>query len=621
VATPVPVPAAPAPTPAPAPVIPPAAPAPTGKTITLKASLTVKELATELGIRPNQLIAELMHSNVLASMNEKLDPKLAQKIAEKHGFNVLREEKKAAGHILPKSQTIDQETLADDPQDLVPRPPIVTFMGHVDHGKTSLLDRIRNATVAQGEHGGITQHIGAYTVQHGKQLITFLDTPGHEAFTAMRARGANLTDIAVIIVAADDGLMPQTREAILHAQAAKVTLMVAINKCDLPTANPQRVRQQLAAEGMTTEDWGGTLIACDVSAVTGEGLDKLLEMILLQSEILELRANPKRRAKGFVIEARLEPGTGPTANLLIRQGTIHVGDIILAGLHTGRVRALINDRGERIREAGPSMPVKCLGLSGVPDAGSDFSIFADEKEARIIAAERQAQSKAEQLVQPKRLTMEALLEQALTQGDKIELSIILKTDVQGSLEAIQHALMEIKSEKITLRILMAAVGNINTNDVLLADASSAIILGFHVSADEEVNRLAKQHGVDIRLHSIIYELVDQVRDCMTGRLAPIIKEKIMGHAVIKQVFELSKGGHIAGCGMKDGSVTPKMRVRVKRGGDVVYEGSINSLRRFQNDVSEVRENQECGIRLDNFTAFAENDILEFYLTEKIAQAL
>jgi translation initiation factor IF-2 len=603
-------------------VIPPAAlPGPSEKTITLKASVTVKELAIELGIRPNQLIAELMHSNVLASMNEKLDPKLAQKIAEKHGFAVLREEKKAAGHILPKSQTIDQETLADDPADVLPRPPIVTFMGHVDHGKTSLLDRIRNATVAQGEHGGITQHIGAYTVRHGKQDITFLDTPGHEAFTAMRARGANLTDIAVIIVAADDGLMPQTREAILHAQAAKVTLMVAINKCDLPTANPQRVRQQLAAEGMTTEDWGGTLIACDVSAVTGAGIDKLLEMILLQAEVLELRANPKRRAKGFVIEARLEPGTGPTANLLIRQGTLHVGDILLAGLHTGRVRALINDRGERIREAGPSMPVKCLGLSGVPDAGSDFSVYADEKESRIIAAERQAQSKSDQLIQPKRLTMEALLQQALTQGDKIELGLILKTDVQGSLEAIQHALMEIKSEKITLRILMSAVGNINTNDVLLADASSAIILGFHVSADEEVNRLAKQRGVEIRLHSIIYELVDQVRECMTGRLAPIIKEKIMGHAVIKQVFELSKGGHIAGCGMKDGSVTPKMRVRVKRGGDVIYEGSINSLRRFQNDVSEVRENQECGIRLDNFTAFAANDILEFYLTEKIAQAL
>jgi len=598
----------------------PAQPAASSKVIHLKGPIVVKELATIMGVRPNQLIAELMRINVLASINERIEIKDAARVAEKHGF-VVEREKKVELKPPPKPAAVEEEKIkkARDAE-VTGRPPVVTFLGHVDHGKTSLLDQIRNAAVAKGEAGGITQHIGAYTVKVGEKSITFLDTPGHQAFTAMRARGANMTDIAVIVIDAGDGIMPQTQEAIKHAQAANVPIMVALNKMDLPTANPDRVKQQLAAIELTTEDWGGKVIACPVSAVTGQGVKELLDMILLQAEMLELKANAGKAARGFVIEAQLEAGMGPTANLLVTDGTLRVGDVLLCGPNSGRVRALINDHGEKVKAAGPATPVKCLGLSGVPDAGAAFEVCSNDKVARATAEQRAADAKAAQLTTPKRASLANLFEK-IKESEKLELLVIIKADVQGSLEAIEHALKEIKSDKVTLSILMSAVGTISANDVLLASASNAVILGFHVALDENASRLAKQEGIDIRLHNIIYELIDQVQEAMVGMLPAEIREKVRGHAEVKQLFNVSKGGAVAGCMCLDGYITPRLRVRVKRNKDVLFEGSLLSLRRFQNDVSEVRESQECGIRLDNFAAFAAGDILEFYEIERIAQTL
>ena len=588
-----------------------------GKTITLKGPIVIKELADLLKMRPNQLIAELMMQNVLASINERLDVKVAQQIAEKHGF-VVEREKKPEHHPVMKKRD-DEEEGEDRPEDLLPRAPIVTFLGHVDHGKTSLLDKIRNATVAAGESGGITQHIGAYTVDVDGRSITFLDTPGHQAFTAMRARGANLTDIAVIIIAADDGIMPQTQEAIKHAQAAKVAIMVAINKIDIPGVNPERVKQQLAALNLTPEDWGGEVICCPVSALTGQGVDHLLAMILLQSEVLELKANPKRRAMGYVIEAQLEPGMGPTANLLVRHGTLSLGDAVLCGPYWGRVRALINDHGVKVKSAGPSTPIKCLGLAGVPNAGAEFRVMPNDRVARERAEENAQFARSQQQTAPRKSSLEALYQQ-LKDNDRLELRVILKADVQGSVEAIEHALREIKSDKVALNIIMSGVGNITTNDVLLASASNAVTLAFRVGREEGVSKLAKREGIEIRGHDIIYALVDEVQAAMAGMLAPILREKILGHAEVKKVFSISKG-RVAGCMATDGVLTPRAKVRVLRGGNALHEGSVFSLRRFENDVSEVRESQECGIRLDNFNDFAEGDVLEFYEIERITQTL
>ncbi len=591
------------------------------KVITLKGPIVVRELATILGVRPNQLIAELMRLNVLASINEQIEIKDAARVAEKHGYNVEREKKHEPP---PKPQPKPLEPKGDEPKTpkdaLLPRPPVVTVLGHVDHGKTSLLDRIRNTSVAKGEAGGITQHIGASTVTVGQNRITFLDTPGHEAFTAMRARGATMTDIAIIVVDAQDGIMPQTQEAIKHAQAAKVPIIVAINKIDLPSANPDKVKQQLASIGLTTEDWGGQTICKPVSALTGAGIPELLEMILLQAEIMELKASPGLPAAGFVIEAQLESGKGPTANLLITNGTLRVGDVILCGQYWGRVRALLDDRGAKLKEAGPSTPVKCLGLPGVPEAGAAFEVCANDKVARAAADERQAQNKLEQLTTPKRASLTNLFDQ-LKENEKAELKVVLKADVQGSLEAIEHALRQIKSEKVSLNILMTGVGSVTSNDVLLASASNAVVIGFHVSVEDGAMRLAKKEGVEISIHSIIYELTDRIRESMTGLLTPILKEKVVGRAEVKQVFSITKGGIIAGCLMVSGHVTPRVKVRVKRQGNVMYEGAIHSLRRFQNDAAEVRESQECGIRLDNFSAFSEGDVLEFFEVERLAQTL
>ena len=607
---------------APPPPPPPEPPAPVvEKKVILHGPIIVKELAEQLGVKPNQLIAELMTMNVFASINEKVDPRVVQQVAHKHGYTVEHEKKQPERPPPPpKPEEEKPAPVTDREQDKMPRPPIVTFMGHVDHGKTSLLDHIRRTRVAQGEDGGITQHIGAYMVTYNDHTITFLDTPGHAAFTAMRARGATLTDIAVIVIAADDGIMPQTREAIQHAKAANVCMMIAINKIDLRTANVDRVKRQLQQEGLTPEDWGGDLVCCPVSAATGEGIDHLLEMILLQAEMLELKANPRRRGQGFVIEARLEAGMGPTANLLVRAGTLQVGDAIVCGPCWGRVKALINDVGVKVRTAGPSFAVKCLGLNSVPEPGTEFEVYPNDKAARAVATERMEKRRLEAISTPRRASLEDLLKPQ--SGPAVqELVVVLKADVQGSLEAIQQALRDIKSEKVTLKIALAGVGSINENDVLLASASNAIIIGFHVSKESGATAAAKREGVEVRLYSVIYELLDDIRDAMAGLLEPMLKQNVIGHAQIRQVFELSKKGRVAGCMVTDGRVTSRSRARVVRDGEVVYEGALASLKRFQNDASEVREGQECGIRLDNFPDFAAGDVIELYEVEKIEQSL
>lgn len=626
----VPEPAAPAAEAAPAPAEPavPAAPAaaeppPAPKSIAIKGHVVVKEFAELLGIKPNVLITKLMKQGIFASIGMKIDFKAAEPIAKELGF-VLEHEKKAAPPPQPVKAEPKPEGGADTQGDLLPRPPVVTFMGHVDHGKTSLLDYIRKAHVAAGEDGGITQHIGAYQVEHQGRLITFLDTPGHEAFTAMRARGANLTDIAVIVIAADDGIMPQTKEAIQHAQAAKVAMIIAINKCDLRTANPDRVKRQLQQMGLAPEDWGGELICCPVSATKGDGMDHLLEMILLQADVLELKANPRRKAQGYVIESRLEAGMGPTANLLVTNGTLQLNDAIVSGSSWGRVKAMINDLGNKVRTAGPSAAVKVLGLTSVPAPGSEFHVYKNDREARQVAEERTAAERLQNLAGPAApaapLTLDELLQEKAG-SEKRTLNVILKTDVLGSLEAIRGSLEGIQSEKVDLEIIGTGAGNITVNDVLLASASKAVILGFHVAKESGAGAEAKRKGVEIRLYAIIYEMLDDVKNLMTGLLEPILKEHVNGQAAIRQIFDMGKRGKVAGCMCLKGKVTVKGRARVRRKDEVLYEGKIQSLRRFQNEASEVREGQECGIVLDHFTDFAEGDIIESYEIEKVAQEL
>ncbi|MGO9000555.1 MAG: translation initiation factor IF-2, partial [Limisphaerales bacterium] len=502
---------------------------------------------------------------------------------------------------------------------------VVTIMGHVDHGKTSLLDVIRKSDVAAGEAGGITQHIGAYTIsvphpEHKDRLaqITFLDTPGHAAFSSMRARGANVTDIVVLVVAANDGVMPQTLEALNHAKAAKVPILVAVNKMDHPNANPMKVRQQLQDKGLVPDDWGGDTIFVDVSALTKQGVDKLQEMILLQAELLELKANPDRRAKGNVIESGVEPG-GPTATVLVRKGTLRVSDIILCGEFYGRVRALISEEGQRLKEAGPSVAVRVLGLNGVPDAGLEFSVVEDEKAARELAEQRANITKAQDLENRSKVTLENLFA-SLAAAQSKALKIVVKADTQGSVEAIVEALKKIESDKVTLEILHSDVGTITENDVALASASDAVILGFHARLDSTAAEKAKHEGVQIKLYAIIYELIDQVKEAMAGLLEPDVKESIVGSAEVRQIFELSKGVPVAGCMVASGRIV-KGKVRVRRRKDVIYEGIAQSLRRFQDEVNEVRAGMECGIRIEGYSEFQVGDTIECYTTEKVAAKL
>ncbi len=590
-----------------------------------KPQVVVKELAEKMALKPNQLIAELMKMNIFASINQEIDIRIAKKIGDKYGFVVEQKKKEK-----PQPKTVEKKTHkpaaateVDRPEDLEIRPPIVTFMGHVDHGKTSLLDRVRKTKVVEDESGGITQHIGAYTVELDARQITFLDTPGHAAFTAMRARGANLTDIAVLVIAAEDGVMPQTIEAIKHAQAAGVCIIIAMNKMDLAAANPDRLKQQLNEHGVMVEDWGGSIGCIPVSAETGMGIDELLERISLEAEMLELRANKHKRASGFVIEAQMEPGMGPTATLLVCDGTLKIGDNVLCGAQWGRIKALIDCQGKKVRTAGPSHAVKCLGLTGVPGAGDEFAICANDKEAKQLSAELLAELKEQELTQSvprNKMSLDDLFGD-VSSGKIKELPVIIKCDVQGSIEAIQHSLEAIKSDKVKLNILTNNVGNITTNDVMLASASNAIILGFHVAKENGVTVAAKHEGIEIRLYSIIYELLEEVEAAMCGLLEPELKENYLGQAEIRQVFEMGKRNKIAGCMVTGGKITAKASIRIKRDDDVLYKGTIGSLKRFQNDSAEVRDGQECGIRPDNFMNFEEGDIIEAYTVEKIAQKL
>jgi len=590
------------------------------KVIHIKPPIIVRQLAIELGLKPHQLIAELMTFNIFANINQTIEPDIASKIAESHGF-VLEKERREKGAGVHK---VEQVVVAPPPpviekeEELKPRGPIITFMGHVDHGKTSLMDAIRKTRVAAGEAGGITQHIGAYSVDHNGTKITFIDTPGHAAFTAMRARGANVTDIVVLVIAADDGIMPQTIEAINHAKAAPhVKIMVALNKVDLPSANIDRVKKQLQERELTPEDWGGETIVCPVSATKGTGIDHLLEMMTLQAEVMELKASPSATPRGTVIEAQIEAGRGPTATVIVQMGMLKIGDPFICGDYSGKVKSLLDDRGQPIKKAGPSTPVKVLGFTGLPNAGDELLVMDSERSAKTLGEERLLAKRADKLTVPQRATLESLLEAA--DGKKV-LRIVLKCDAQGSLEALVGALEQIESKKIDLEIIHSAVGPISESDILLASASNAVVVGFNVKVENMAVSAARQEGVQVKLYSIIYELLDQIKEAMAGLLEPEHRETVIGHAEVKQVFELSKG-IVAGCLVTDGRIARAARARVVRKRQPVYDGGISTLRRFQDDVKEVRSGLECGIKLGDFSEYQVGDIIECYQLEAIAQKL
>jgi len=592
------------------------------KLVVIKPPILVKDLAAKLGLKPYQIIHHLMEMNIFTSANQALEEEVARKLCTKLGFTFeIEKREKGAGLVHAPVKIVEptKGPVPVAPSELQPRPPVITFMGHVDHGKTSLLDSIRKAHVASGEAGGITQHIGAYTVKRGTQTITFLDTPGHEAFTAMRARGANVTDIVVLVVAADDGIMPTTIEAINHARAAKVQLMVAINKIDLPGANLVRVKGQLQEQGLVAEEYGGDTIICEVSATKGIGIEKLLEMMLLQAEILELRANPRGPSRGTVIEAQFEQGRGPTATVLVQQGTLRIGDAILAGPYYGRVKALINDVGQQVKEAGPSIPVKVLGLDGAPSPGEEYNILKNEKEARELAENRRDKLRLGKLEAPPRITLENLFEAIADEKHKV-LKLIIKGDVQGSVEAIVTALKKIDSNKIDLDIVLSSAGAISESDILLAKASQAVVIGFNTRTDNAAANAAKREGVQIKLFSIIYELIDQVKEAMVGLLDPELRETALGTALVKQVFQLSKFP-VAGCSVVSGRIVRNARARVVRKRQPIYDGQVVTLKRFQDDAAEVRAGLECGIRLGDFNDYLADDTIECYQLEKFTQSL
>ncbi|ASS88490.1 translation initiation factor IF-2 [Geobacillus lituanicus] len=582
------------------------------KKITFEGSLTVAELAKKLGREPSEIIKKLFMLGVMATINQDLDKDAIELICSDYGVEV--EEK-----VTIDETNFEAIEITDDPEDLVERPPVVTIMGHVDHGKTTLLDAIRHSKVTEQEAGGITQHIGAYQVTVNDKKITFLDTPGHEAFTTMRARGAQVTDIVILVVAADDGVMPQTVEAINHAKAANVPIIVAINKMDKPEANPDRVMQELMEYNLVPEEWGGDTIFCKLSAKTKEGLDHLLEMILLVSEMEELKANPNRRAVGTVIEAKLDKGRGPVATLLVQTGTLKVGDPIVVGTTYGRVRAMVNDSGRRVKEAGPSTPVEITGLHDVPQAGDRFMVFEDEKKARQIGEARAQRQLQEQRSVKTRVSLDDLFEQ-IKQGEMKELNLIVKADVQGSVEALVAALQKIDVEGVRVKIIHAAVGAITESDISLATASNAIVIGFNVRPDANAKRAAESEKVDIRLHRIIYKVIEEIEAAMKGMLDPEYEEKVIGQAEVRQTFKVSKVGTIAGCYVTDGKITRDSKVRLIRQGIVVYEGEIDSLKRYKDDVREVAQGYECGLTIKNFNDIKEGDVIEAYVMQEVARA-
>lgn len=593
---------------------------PQQKVLLIKPPIVVKQFANELGLKPHQLIAELMTHNIFANINQTIEPDIAAKIAEQHGFILEKErrEKGAGVHKVEQPVVAPPPPVIEKKEELKLRAPIITFMGHVDHGKTSLLDAIRKTRVAAGEAGGITQHIGAYSVDHNGHKITFIDTPGHAAFTAMRARGANVTDIVVLVVAADDGLMPQTIEAINHAKAAAhVKIMVAVNKMDLPGANLDRVKKQLQERGLTPEDWGGETIICPVSATKGTGIDHLLEMMSLQAEVMELKASPTARPRGTVIEAQVEAGRGPTATVIVQMGTLKTGDPFICGDYSGKVKSLLDDRAKPVKQAGPSTPVRVLGFTGLPNAGDEFLVMESERATKQLSDERLETKRTNKLFVPQRATLETLLE---TAGGRKVLRLVLKADTQGSVEAIVNALKQIETKKVDLEIIHSAVGPISESDILLASASEAVVVGFNVKVEAMAVPAAKREGVQIKLYSIIYELLDQMKDAMAGLLEPELRETVIGHAEVKQIFQLSRG-IVAGCLVTDGRIARTGRARILRKRQPVYDGGLSTLRRFQDDVKEVRSGLECGIKLGDFSEYQVGDVIECYQLEQIAQKL
>jgi translation initiation factor IF-2 len=584
------------------------------KEVHVKTPIIVKNLAEALGLKPNEIISALMKQGELVSINQTVSQDIAVKISKDLGFKLLVDHRSKDEHQIHGEGSDLFDDTPDRPEDMLERPPIVTFLGHVDHGKTSLQDKIRHTGIADGEAGKITQHIGASQIKFQGRKITFIDTPGHEAFTQMRARGANVTDIAILVVAADDGFMPQTVEALNHARAAKVPIIVAINKIDLPNADPDKILLQMQQNELMSEDWGGDVGAVRVSAQTGEGLDDLLERILLEAELLELKANPNKPAKALVLESQVEAGFGATSNVLVKEGTLKIGDIVLADEYFGRVKSLMDEFGNRVDNAGPSDPVKLVGLSGAPDAGSSLQVCRKEREARLESERRAHENKQEQLSKGAISSVEDLFSK-INKESKKTLNIIIKSDVRGSGEAIEDSLKKLPSEKIEVNVIMNTVGTITENDIILATASDAIVVGFHVKVNSGVNELAKKEGVDIRLYSIIYELLEDITDALTGRLAPEKRENALGEARILQIFEVKKGVNVIGCMIEKGSVRVGIKARVYRKNELIYNGEVTSLRRFQDNVKEVKAGLECGIKLDNFMDFEEGDTVEFFEIE------
>ena len=591
------------------------------KIIHIKPPIIVRDLAAALNVKPFQLIGDLMELNIFASINQPVEPDVAAKVCLKHGYVFEKEKRDKAKQLHPvieKPKEPEKPKEAEKKDELELRAPIVTFMGHVDHGKTTLMDVIRKTRVAAGEAGGITQHIGAYSVACKDKRITFLDTPGHAAFTAMRARGANVTDIVVLVVAADDGIMPQTIEAMNHAKAAKVHIIVAITKMDVPGANLDKVKGQLQEKGLVPEDWGGETICCPVSAIKNQGIDQLLESILLVAEIAELQVSSRVDARGTVIEAQIEQGRGPTATVIVRTGTLDLGDAFICGNFDGKVKSLLDDNGKPIKSAGPSTPVKILGFAGLPNAGDEMVVM-DSAAAKALSQERLDALRMHKLAAPQRATLENLLDK-INAGHKPVLNIVLKCDVMGSLEALTASLKQIDSRKIDLAFVHSAVGPITESDVLLASASNAVIVGFNIKTENTAASAAKREGIQIKLFSIIYELIDQMKEAMAGMLEPENRETVIGHAEIRKVFELSKGT-VAGCHVSDGRILRTGRARIMRGRTPIYDGPLTTLKRFTDDVKEVRTGLECGIKLGDFSEYEPGDVIECYQLEKVPQKL
>ena len=602
-------PAPPKPAPAPAPVAPPEPQEIKRELIKLPESVTVGELAAAMRRKTTEVIKALLDLGVMATVNEVLDPTAAKLVADKFHFDV--EVRSLEGDVIEEEES--------DPAQLRPRPPVVTVMGHVDHGKTSLLDAIRTTKVAEREFGGITQHIGAYQVDTSHGKVTFLDTPGHEAFTAMRARGAQATDMVILVVAADDGVMPQTVEAINHARAANVPILVAVNKIDKPGSDPDRVKRELSNHGLVPEDWGGQTIFIHTSAKRGDGIPQLLEMTALQAEILELRANPARAGRGVIVEGRLDRGRGPVATALIQSGTLKEGDAVVVGSHSGRVRAMFNDRGKKVSSAGPSAPVEILGLSGVPQAGDTMLVVSDERKARQIATVRSERDRLKGK-SAARVTLEDLHKQ-IAAGEVKELRLVIKADMQGSVEALTESLERLSTDEVKLKVIHSSVGTVTESDVMLASASNAIVLGFNVKADPKAATQAQANGVDMRSYNVIYDAINDVKAALSGMLAPEIREVVLGRAQVRQLFPISKVGTIYGSAVTEGKMVRGAKARIKRGETVLGESTVSSLKRFKDDVREVLQGLECGIGIEGIKGVQPNDVIEAFTTEEVARTL